>query len=217
MNNSIIGWYGKLPTLGDFASRRLPNSFITPWDAWLQHRMTHSRQELGERWLDHYLGSPLWRFALGPAVVDESTWCGLLLPSVDRVGRYFPLTLALRPTPMPASSADIYTVLDWLESVTVTALAALDPHTPLDVFDRGLAELPWPLTDITDPLSATFPQHVGGLDALCDDLLAYGKQQNAEALRGRSVWWRKDSLSSDYVWQACVGLPDNDTYIQMLT
>ena len=29
------GWYGKLPASGDFATRRLPPSFIEPWDAWL--------------------------------------------------------------------------------------------------------------------------------------------------------------------------------------
>ena len=32
----IPGWYGKLPSLGDFASRRLGADFIPPWDAWLQ-------------------------------------------------------------------------------------------------------------------------------------------------------------------------------------
>ena len=27
------GWYGKLPASGDFVTRRLPPSFIEPWDA----------------------------------------------------------------------------------------------------------------------------------------------------------------------------------------
>lgn len=216
MSNSVIGWYGKLPTLGDFASRRLPTSFIAPWDAWLQHNITHSRLQLGEKWLDHYLGSPLWRFVIGSSVIDESMWCGLLLPSVDRVGRYFPLTLALQPEPMPASSADAYTVLDWLESLATAALVGLEPQTTLDVFDERLAELPWPLSRATIPLAASSPQHVGNLEGLCNDLLTYGTQQHAEMLHGHSVWWREDSPTGGYVWQGCTGLPDNDTYIQML-
>ena len=28
----IPGWYGKIPSLGDFASRRLPQSFVAAWD-----------------------------------------------------------------------------------------------------------------------------------------------------------------------------------------
>ena len=32
-----IGWYGKLPSAGDFLGRRLPPEFQGPWDRWLQH------------------------------------------------------------------------------------------------------------------------------------------------------------------------------------
>src|SRR5438105_12091900 len=93
-NSLIPGWYGKIPSLGDFASRRLPQPFISAWDAWLQHAMAASRADLGQRWLDVYLLSPIWRFALFPDVVGQMGWAGLLMPSVDKVGRHFPLTLA---------------------------------------------------------------------------------------------------------------------------
>src|SRR5262249_35940975 len=33
---AIPGWYGKLPSLGDFASRRLPVEFVKAWDSCLQ-------------------------------------------------------------------------------------------------------------------------------------------------------------------------------------
>ena len=54
----VAGWYGKIPSLGDFASRRLPTEFIKPWDAWLQGSMAASRQILADRWLDLYLDQP---------------------------------------------------------------------------------------------------------------------------------------------------------------
>ncbi len=86
-------WYGKLPALGDFASRRLPPAFLADWDAWLQRGMAYSQQHLGSEWLDTYLTSNVWRFILAPGTLDSSTWAGIVLPSVDRVGRYFPLTI----------------------------------------------------------------------------------------------------------------------------
>ena len=91
---NIPGFYGKLPELGDFVNRRLPQNFIDPWDSWLQQAIATSRDQLGGNWLNNYLTSPIWRFAVSSGVVGESPWCGLLMPSVDRVGRYFPLTLA---------------------------------------------------------------------------------------------------------------------------
>ena len=63
----IPGWYGKLPSLGDFASRRLEGEFIPAWDAWLQKVLQATRTALGEGWLDSYLTMPIWRFVLLPA------------------------------------------------------------------------------------------------------------------------------------------------------
>ena len=54
-------------------------------------------------WLDGYLASPSWRFLLMPGVMDGQPWAGVLMPSVDRVGRYYPLTIA---RPLPALPAD---------------------------------------------------------------------------------------------------------------
>lgn len=92
------GFYGKLPALGDFVSRRLPRQFIEPWDQWLQSAIAASREQLGSDWLDVYLTSPIWRFGLGAGVCGTGAWAGVLMPSVDKVGRYYPLTLAV-PVP----------------------------------------------------------------------------------------------------------------------
>ena len=34
---TVPGWYGKLPALGDFASRRLEPGWIAGWDGWRCH------------------------------------------------------------------------------------------------------------------------------------------------------------------------------------
>ncbi|MGJ7614508.1 MULTISPECIES: type VI secretion system-associated protein TagF [unclassified Variovorax] len=90
----LPGWYGKLPGMGDFAHRRLPESFRSVWDAWLQRGLARLRDRHAD-WTERYLEAPVWCFALGPLVVGERAWIGVLMPSVDGVGRYFPFTLAV--------------------------------------------------------------------------------------------------------------------------
>ena len=68
---SIPGWYGKLPSLGDFASRRLEGDFIEPWDTWLGEGLAAQRETLGDTWLEAYLASPTWRFVLMPGTLER--------------------------------------------------------------------------------------------------------------------------------------------------
>ncbi len=90
-----VGFYGKLPSHGDFLRRRVPDGFVERWDPWLQECFLESRDVLGDRWLDVYLTSPLWRFAAGAGVLDVRPVIGVTAPSVDKVGRYFNLTLVV--------------------------------------------------------------------------------------------------------------------------
>ena len=70
------GWYGKLPANGDFVARRLPPSFIEPWDAWLNAMLLGSRERLGAGWRGTFLSAPAWRFVLAPGVLCEHGWAG---------------------------------------------------------------------------------------------------------------------------------------------
>jgi len=86
------GWFGKLPGMGDFAQRRMPALFRDPWDRWLQNGLAKLRVRRTD-WTERYLKAPLWCFVLSEGVIDGRSWLGVLMPSVDGVGRYFPLTL----------------------------------------------------------------------------------------------------------------------------
>jgi type VI secretion system protein ImpM len=135
--------------MGDFVSRRLPASFINTWDLWLQHAIAASRVQLGDRWLDLYLTGPIWRFALMPGTLPGNTdmWAGVLMPSVDKVGRYFPLTIALRIEPRPGAMAATFAAQSWYASLERIALAMLDVDAQPDDLDRSLAENPFPAPD----------------------------------------------------------------------
>lgn len=89
----LTGLFGKLPAHGDFIYRNLSSQFIQVWDEWLQHFISASREQIGDVWLNIYLTSPLWRFVFSQGVIDRHAWAGVLIPSVDRVGRYFPVSV----------------------------------------------------------------------------------------------------------------------------
>ena len=140
------GWYGKLPTLGDFASRRLSADFIEPWDIWLGEGLAAQRETLGEAWLDAYLHSPTWRFVLMPGTLlglePQRALAGVLMPSVDRVGRYFPLTLIASLAALPQSATELEALLGWLHRLEDLALDALQDDWSIEELDDALALLP---------------------------------------------------------------------------
>ena len=74
---TLPGWYGKLPGLGDFAARRLDKAMVGVWDGWLQDGLQALRQQPG--WLDAYLQSPVWCFALGAGVLGPQRWLGVMI------------------------------------------------------------------------------------------------------------------------------------------
>jgi type VI secretion system protein ImpM len=136
------GLYGKLPARGDFVRRRLDDAFVEAWDGWLQRAIAASREALGERWLECFLSAPVWRFVVPAGMFARAGWIGLIAPSVDRVGRYFPLTLA---APLQEDGVDAPATLAraaaWLDALEALALEALVPDLDFEAFDRRLAEL----------------------------------------------------------------------------
>lgn len=130
-NDRPTGLYGKLPAHGDFIHRNLPSHFINAWDAWLQSYMGSIKEQIGEDWLDFYLTSPIWRFALSPGVIDQYSWTGIMLPSVDRVGRYFPFSIA-KPLAAHCNPFDVILQSSWFEALENSALLALAGRCPID-------------------------------------------------------------------------------------
>jgi len=165
------GFYGKLPGEGDFVTRRLPWEFTSAWDEWLQQGMQASRAALGEGWLKLYLSAPIWRFQLAPGVCGPLAWRGLFLASVDRVGRYFPLTLAF-PGGNAAAPGGVASTLggdaDGWFAAEDAGLAGLAPRLLLDDFDRAIQALVEPAAE---PADAVAPASVHFFSAGSDDAL----------------------------------------------
>ncbi|WP_343079612.1 type VI secretion system-associated protein TagF [Ostreiculturibacter nitratireducens] len=88
-----FGAFGKIPALGDFIRLGLPSGVANVWDAWMQRVLLAAQDRLAERWSECYLSAPIWRFTLASGAVGERGLVGIVMPSVDRVGRRYPLTL----------------------------------------------------------------------------------------------------------------------------
>lgn len=160
------GWFGKIPALGDFVSRRLPPQFVEAWDDWLSNGLVTARQAWGPNWPSVYLKSPTWRFALMPGVLDATHWYGILMPSVDRVGREFPLTFATSCEAPPDG------LEAWWAKLLGTAMRARDPACGAEAIEADLACEPREKSD------AIWTAYEQGLDATL-----------ASAARGKSLWW----------------------------
>jgi type VI secretion system protein ImpM len=157
------GFYGKLPSEGDFVTRRLPWEFTSVWDDWLQQGMHASRTALGARWLDLYLSAPIWRFQVAPGVCGPLGWRGLFFASVDRVGRYFPLTLAFVDAGAPALASLSADADAWI-AVEDAALAGLAPTLPITEFDRMAEGLALPAAGAADPARPRVCLYTAGTD-----------------------------------------------------
>ena len=219
------GFYGKVPGLGDFVSRRLPNDFIQPWDLWLRESLASSQSQLGDAWLDVYLTSPLWRFVLSPGLAGQSAWAGVLMPSVDRVGRYFPLTL-VAPTRPGTDLIGLAGEPNWFERAEGLALSALEDQWALDAFDTQAIALGIPDGTVRLCASPLAPgvmarpnawrlqlQSPADLQRASQILLARALEQMYCAY---SLWWSNGSERVAPSLLTCQGLPPPDGFGALL-
>lgn len=138
-----FGYYGKIPAQGDFLRKGLSPDFVSRWDQWLQGALLAAKEVLGSRWQDAYFSAPIWRFALGPGTSGPKAAVGVLMPSVDRVGRQFPLTLVAECEAESGWAAyqSAAPVFDGLENVALGMLEDTATTTELDEKLKNLAPM----------------------------------------------------------------------------
>jgi type VI secretion system protein ImpM len=200
----VTGYFGKVSTLGDFVSRGLPDGLVAAWDAWLQQCIHASQQQLGDKWLNCYLTSPVWRFAIAPGILGPEGLGGVMMPSVDRVGRYFPLMIGAVGAPPLLDW--FHKHVAWYDAVEDLARASLDPAFRLAQFDA----MPEPtLTDAAQAAPA------GGVWRFALDE-ALGERVAAVALQGHSVWWTDGAPGVEPSMLMCAGMPRAERFMAML-
>lgn len=232
---SAVGYYGKLPCKGDFLQRSVPQEFVDAWDAWLQECLHASRQQLEERWRDAYLTSAVWRFALAEGVCGSGTYAGVMVPSVDRVGRYFPLTVVTQLS-SDDSLLDIacdaaQPWFDAVESLVLGALEAADLELP--AFEEQLAALTEQIRRDGAAESSylravmqrgqfalqAVPWHVplASASSLQRAANVFASRELERSLRPLALWWTEGSRTVAPAWLCTRGLPEPTSYAAMLS
>jgi len=228
-----VGFYGKLPTLGDFVGRRVPEALLASWDGWLQGAIAASRESMGEAWLDLYLTAPMWRFFAQAGALDAQAVAGILFPSVDRVGRCFPFTVFAQ---LPVDSVGLVVAercADWFERVEDLVLAQLEEASlGLDGLDEALIALSprleagmagTPRSHADAQLAPDRAQDVSLLHVPLGDRADVGATALAwfdTMLRKqvpRSIqWWSSGSARVRPSWLITRGLPEPTAFASML-
>jgi type VI secretion system protein ImpM len=90
----ILGFWGKLPSRGDFLGVGLSKAFVNAWDAWVSASLAASQAAMGEDWQPAWMEAPVWCFRASAGYFGADPVSGLWMPSVDRAGRMFPLLIA---------------------------------------------------------------------------------------------------------------------------
>ncbi len=208
-----LGFFGKLPSRGDFVQANLPTDFVSAWDDWLQQILVSSQASLADAWLDCYLAMPIWHFALSAGVCGAAPIAGIMLTSVDAAGRYFPMTLAVKcdsetaEAGLPLILADRIDLAYALEDV---ALAALHADARFEAFTDQLESL-------SLPKKCRFLTSQAGADAstsLMQSLVRDALLAKRTDWTGASLWWAKWGDQTRLIDED--GLPNPDRFATML-
>jgi type VI secretion system protein ImpM len=200
-----VGILGKLPSHGDFLRRNLPAELARPLDDWLAATVAASREALGAGWRAAFLEAPVWRFALAAGSCGPNAAAGLWLPSVDRVGRYFPLLLAAPLAAALPPAALLQGASTWYDRLEALALALLEDRLDLAGLEAALASLAAPaIAPAAGPAPWRLP--------LAEDA---GWRLAAAAPFG-SLWWGKGSPRVAPSLLACPALPPPALFVAML-
>lgn len=221
------GFFGKLPGRGDFVERRLAPALVSHWDDWLQQCIAASQAALGERWLDFYLTAPVWSLATSPGVLGDQATIGVMMPSVDKVGRYYPLLIAMQ-IEIEADPLELLSQNQaWTSAAEDLLLSSLDEEQmSFEDFDEAVAALPAAngaeAADISagrttrasgpGPAAAAFPgtamlQQVQGLEAA---------RQVIEQGNAYTVWKTEGSEHLPGTAAVSLGLPSTDLFPALL-
>ena len=227
-----VGLFGKLPSHGDFLRRRVSDMFVDAWDGWLRQCLSKSHAALGDRWVDVYLTSPAWRFVSAPGACGPTAVIGLMVPSVDRVGRFFPLTLVAElpdDVSLFAAASASAPFFEAAEQLLIDTLA--DDNIDFDRFDQRVVELGDALESIALPppvvldadAAATIAdgahaRHIpigdaSRLGSVFEQLLA---QQLSSIYGPIVIWWTEGSAMVEPSCLIAKGLPDPGAFGALL-
>lgn len=212
------GIFGKLPARRDFVARSIPQVFLDIFEPWLQRSFAVSREALGSAWQARYLSAPIWRFWLGREICGTGV-LGAIMPSVDGVGRYFPLVVAA-----VADGGQVFPLKEhrlwgaWFEPAEQVLLSALDDGTSYETVVSALDRLVAPPESPVPARNADGPIVIQGSPDNLDALVSGASGEAVERWQAHSsLWWTVGGTEFAPAAVACEDLPPAWFFSAMLT
>ncbi|MEX0276130.1 MAG: type VI secretion system-associated protein TagF [Ruegeria sp.] len=207
MQQAGFGAFGKMPSVGDFFRLGVAQSFVQPWDNWIQRSMLTVSQTLGQAWDEYYMSAPIWRFCLSPGLAGPQKMLGVLMPSVDRVGRRFPLTLVAGLSNEGSAVLAHFRASEVFLQLENLALACLEDDMTRDRLAEGLAGLVAPQQLPTAPVRGHGTTMVLTRGEVADSLLPdLASGLMSQRYRTPSIW--STEIGGVPRMMVCEGLPD---------
>lgn len=127
----VIGWFGKIPAVGDYTGRGMPHLLQDIAYDWFAGGLEELANQHSEHWRDRYRAAPVWHFAMNADVWDAQALIGCLAPSSDRVGRCSPL-VALRSIDARAFRLALPPQSSWLYDVDSVLRRVMAENLPIE-------------------------------------------------------------------------------------
>ncbi|MCK5817738.1 MAG: type VI secretion system-associated protein TagF [Psychromonas sp.] len=214
---NTIGYYGKIPSKGDFIYNDFNLDFIYHWNEWMESIITVSKEQLEGNWLDCYLTSPIWHFSLSEGVCCENAIFGSIIPSIDKKSRYFPFSIVKSHH---ATAVQAWSKNSWDLEFEKIILEVLEDDFDLLKWDNKLQFLPkWfdPIVSYYNEVKENNTHNtmlIMGLET--DNIETLLDQQYKLRFQSYSLWWTR---GSDLVAPSLIiteGLPPVNLFSSML-
>jgi type VI secretion system protein ImpM len=217
------GLFGKLPAKRDFIGMNASRRFLEAWEPWLQAGVATSKQMLGDRWIETYNRAPIWRYWLGAEFCGEAM-IGAFMPSVDGVGRAFPLAIFVGEGDASLAPPELEPNDAWFEAVEAVLLDALEPGATLERIAERVRALPVPTLEPQTTKDGGFEQLAEG-GVLARDMaepvsaafLAARRFGRRRAFASQTFWWTIGGEGFPSLALLEVGLPPATRFADMLT
>ena len=217
------GLFGKLPAKRDFVAANAPRRFLETWEPWLQSGVAMSRQAIGADWVESYNRAPIWRYWLGADFCGEAL-IGAFMPSVDGVGRAFPLTIFFTEGEDALAPPEIDDNGPWCDDAEALLLSALDAGATLEAITEHLAALPQPkLRQRSESVPGFCELPDGGTlintgdSAVSAAFYAARRFAHRRVFAAQSFWWTIGGEGFPPCALAYVGLPPPARFSDFLT
>jgi type VI secretion system protein ImpM len=217
------GLFGKLPAKRDFISANVSRRFLNVWEPWLQSGLTMSKETMGQAWTEVYNRAPIWRFWLGSDFCGEAT-IGAFMPSVDGVGRPFPLAIFAGGVDNSVAPPEIDSNDQWCEAAEAILLHALEDGATLEAIADKVATMPAPVLQPRAgdaagarelPDGAILVRNVDrGISLAFHEARQFGHRR---VLASHSFWWTVGGEGFRPLVLSHVGLPSAVRFADMLT